>query len=276
MTPTELTELTERKDMSSKTVQEVFSSGGGTQSVCISVLIIQGLLPKPDYAVIADTGRERPAVWEYHHKYVEPALAAVGVTIHRVSKEKYATVDLFGKNGDLLLPAYTNESGDVGKLSPFCSNEWKKRVCERFLRLEHGVATKHQRKWIGFSLDEAPRAIKMMKSPEFKNGLIRFPLFDDVPKRREQSIAHVLDFGWPQPPRSACIQCPNQDDDEWRDLRDNWPDAFAEAVALDYAVRLKDPNAFLHRSCVPLDKVDFSNPTNQSQQKPCDSGLCFL
>jgi hypothetical protein len=34
---------------------EVFSSGGGTQSACISALIVQGLLPKPDIFAIADT-----------------------------------------------------------------------------------------------------------------------------------------------------------------------------------------------------------------------------
>jgi len=39
---------------------EVFSSGGGTQSISITALIIQGRLPKPDFTVIADTGREMP------------------------------------------------------------------------------------------------------------------------------------------------------------------------------------------------------------------------
>lgn len=36
----------------------VWSSGGGTQSSAIAVLILKRLLPRPDRAVIADTGRE--------------------------------------------------------------------------------------------------------------------------------------------------------------------------------------------------------------------------
>jgi len=39
---------------------EVFSTGGGTQSTAIAGLIVQGLLPKPEICVIADTGREMP------------------------------------------------------------------------------------------------------------------------------------------------------------------------------------------------------------------------
>jgi hypothetical protein len=38
--------------------RRLWSSGGGTQSTAIAVLILQGRLPKPDLAVIVDTERE--------------------------------------------------------------------------------------------------------------------------------------------------------------------------------------------------------------------------
>ena len=36
----------------------IWNYGGGAQSCAIAVLILQGRLPKPDFAVIADTGRK--------------------------------------------------------------------------------------------------------------------------------------------------------------------------------------------------------------------------
>ena len=43
----------------------VWSYGGGTQTAAIAVLILQGRLPKPDIAVMADTGREIASTWDY-------------------------------------------------------------------------------------------------------------------------------------------------------------------------------------------------------------------
>lgn len=239
-------------------------------------MILTGELPRPDYALIVDTGRERSAVWDYHHHFVEPALAKIGITIHRVKKTEWATVDIYAGNGDLLLPAYTNESGEIGKLPTFCSNEWKKRVSERFLR-SLGVPTNEQRKWIGFSLEEAQRVIKMRQGADFRAGLIRFPLIEDVPLRRHQAIQRVLDYGWPTPPRSACWMCPNASDDEWRELKEQYPNDFHQAVMLEREVRLKDQHAFFHSSCGPLDEVDFCLPPQMQlfQPRPCDRGMCF-
>lgn len=264
-------------------MMQVFSSGGGTQSVAIAALIVQGRLPKPDCAVIVDTERERQVVWDYHHTYVEPALASVGVTIHRVPKSRYATVDLFGgKNGDsLLLPVFTNQSaGEPGKMPGFCSNEWKVRVLERFLREEHGIPTADQRRWIGFSLDEMKRALRMMKGADYAAGRVHFPLIEAVPMRRAQSIRFVMEeMGWPEPPRSACWNCPNQSDAEWISLP---PDEFAAAVALEREFRKIDPFAWLHEECIPLDQVDFAaialrkSAQGQLFERACDSGACFI
>lgn len=49
----------------SKRVLEVWSCGGGVQSVAIGALIVGGKLPMPDVAVIADTGRETGRTWAY-------------------------------------------------------------------------------------------------------------------------------------------------------------------------------------------------------------------
>lgn len=256
---------------------EVFSSGGGTQSCAIAALIIQGRLPKPDIAVIADTGLERGSTWEYMDRYVAPGLASVGIEMKRLHKADYAyTHDgCFNRKGTLLVPAFTSQSGEPGKMSGFCSKWWKSEVVDNWLSRECGVKRSMRRKWIGFSLDESTRALRMMNGEEWKGGLIRFPLINDIPLRRRDSIKLVEEMGWPTPPRSACYMCPNQSDAEWRDLKENRPEEFQQAVELEREIREKDPFAWLHQSCQPLDQVSFDQPEDLFS-RACDSGACFI
>lgn len=255
-----------------KALTEIFSSGGGTQSACIAALIIQGRLPKPDFAVIVDTEREHPAVWQYHDSVIKPELASVGVAIHRVPKSEFATVDLWSKGkGGTTLPVFF----EGGKAPTHCSNEWKVRVLNRFVR-SLGVPTERQRRWIGFSLDEGSRYTRMKLGPDAAKGRIRFPLIEDVPLTRQQAIREVEKMGWPRPPRSACWMCPNHTQREWRDLKLNWPVEFQMAVELEREVRAKEPQSFFHQSKLPLDEVDFGNEDDLFSGVRCNSGMCFV
>jgi hypothetical protein len=243
---------------------QVWSSGGGTQSVAIAALIVKGRLPKPDFAAIADTGREKSYTWWYHDSVVVPALRAIGLTLHRVAKEKYATVDLV-RGTDVLIPAFTDESGSIGKLSNFCSNEWKRRVIDRWLR-DKGVGA-HVR-WIGFSKEEQSRIVRLRTS---EGKAVRFPLFDDIPMGRTECLELVANMGWPEPPRSACWMCPNQSDLEWMQ---NTAEDQSKAEDVDRQIRQLDPNVFLHRSMSPLSEVTFR--PKSIRRASCDSGQCFV
>ncbi len=249
---------------------EILSSGGGTQSACIIALVVQERLPRPDGIAIVDTEREHPAVWEYHDSVIVPELAKVGLEIHRIPKSEFATVDWF-KSGTVIMPVFRLGGG---KASTFCSNEWKLRVLNRFWSKKMGIPTNQQRRWIGFSMDEASRYYRMKESDDFKRGRIRFPLIDDIPLMRHEAIKVVKDMGWPDPPRSACWMCPNHTETEWRNLKVHFPDAFQKAVELEREVRIKEPESFFHRSCVPLDEVDFGNEGDLFRS--CDSGMCFV
>ena len=262
-------------------VANIFSSGGGTQSAAIAALIVQGRLPKPDFVCIVDTERERKTTWQYLDAVIRPALRSIGVEVHRVRKSEWGSkpahgVDYLSHNGNtLLLPAFTSQTGEAGKLTGFCSNTWKVETRERYCREALGVPTKQQRAWIGFSLDEVRRAVRMMKGEDYTAGLIDFPLIHGVPMRRQASIALVEKMGWPTPPRSACWNCPNQSDGEWRDLKLNHPDEFAAACALEIEVQKVDPFAWFHVSCVPLSEVDFTAPEDLFADRACSSGGCF-
>jgi hypothetical protein len=201
-------------------------------------------------------------------KVITPALKSVGVMLHRVKKSEYATVDLYGgeDGATLLVPAFTNQSGEIGKLSNFCSGEWKKRVVQRWINAQ-GV--KQAETWLGISTDEMGR----IQKDTGKKWKTRYPLIEQAMNRGD-CVALVNRMGWPEPPRSSCWNCPNHTQHEWKDIRDNKPLDWSMAVQFDRDIRVKDKNAFLHHDCIPLEFADLSEKNGVLFQH-CDSGLCY-
>ena len=241
---------------------EVWASGGGVQSAAIAALIVRGEF-RPDLAVIVDTEREQSTTWAYMDAVIAPALASVGVKLHRVSKSEFATVDLYGgKDKDtLLMPVFTNQSGEIGKLPTYCSNEWKTRVMQRWVRAQ-GI--KKHITWLGISSDEKRR---------MRAGNYRHPLIEKSMNRGD-CVALVAAMGWPQAPRSSCWNCPNHTQEEWRDIKENKPLDWQKAVHFDTEIRKRDQHAYLHPDCKPLVDADFTDE-NAALFSHCDSGMCF-
>lgn len=84
----------------------IWSNGLGTQSTALAILIAQGKLPRPVMAITADTGREHDDSFSYAEELTFPLLRSLDIQIE-VARHDLATVDLYGKNGDILIPAYT-------------------------------------------------------------------------------------------------------------------------------------------------------------------------
>ena len=259
-------------------LKQVWSCGGGTQSIAIGALIIQGKLPVPDVAVIADTGREAAATWHYLTTVLEPAMAGVGLEIVRIAAAEWSYYhktghDLFNQQGTLRIPAFSTQTvGAVAKLPGYCSSAWKQEPIDRWLR-SLGIKKSEAQIWIGYSSDEQRRWAKKMASEDYKRGLIRIPLVDDIPTTRNGCISIISGMGWPVPaPKSRCWMCPHQNDAEWLELS---PEEFRAAIDLERDIRKRDPHAWLHRQCVPLDQVDFSKPEDLFS-RACDSGACFV
>ncbi len=235
----------------------IWSSGGGTQSTAIAVLIAQGKLPVPEQAVIADTGRESSETWWYLDNYVRPLLYTVGLEV-KVAPHSLATVDMYAADGKPLIPMFTQD----GMMSTFCSNEWKKRVVNRWLRQpERAYGPKNPTiEWIGFSKNEIGRC----KPSDVAWIETQWPLIMGygVCVNRQQCIQIVEDAGLPTPPRSACVMCPYKSDAEWLHQQTNWPQDHLHAIQIDREIREADSlNAlWLHKSRKPLDEVDFSEP----------------
>jgi len=247
----------------------VFSYGGGRQTVAMCIMIAKEVLPRPDVVIMADTGRENPMTWEYLEKYTRPLLGGMGIEF-AIAGHDLATVDLYGHNGQLLLPVF---AADGGKLSSFCSNEWKKRVVNRWLRKRNfteGV------KWLGLAHDERRRWAKLMGVTEGK-WKIECPLVD-LMINTDSCLQIVENYGWPLPHQSSCWMCPHKRNAEWREIRDNHPNKWEEACAIDEETREADSHGgvFLHRTLVPLRNADLDTEESKETIRQCSLGLCFL
>ena len=252
---------------------QVWSCGGGTQSAAIAALIIQGRLPKPDIALMVDTGRERESTWSFLNSWIKPSLREVGVDLCIISKEKYAGYDLYSHADGILLPGFSTQSGGVGKLSNFCSDKWKREVTSRYLR---DVGVEQARLWIGISLDEMRR----VRTQRLQWLELWYPLIFAVQMTRPECRLLALCMGWPEPPHSCCWMCPNMGDAEWLDMKVNWPHDFAQACALELEIRQRDAHFWLNARCIPLGEIDFTvpitGPSDQFALFGCASGHCFV
>lgn len=257
--------------MSEKDRKIVFSYGGGIQTVAISILIGKGKLPTPDYIVMADTGREGQRTFEYINQFINPFfMSTIGREV-QIASHELATVDLFAHNDDLLLPVYT----ETGKLPTFCSTEWKENVIKRWLR-QQGVESCTA--WLGFSFDESDRIRRRMnRKTQLKWYQADFPL-SNLMLSRADCKQIIIDHGWPLPPKSACWMCPNRDNADWRDLKENSPDEFQKAVELEKEIQEWDDTIWLHEDRTPLDQVDFYTPDKMKSRSSgqCGLGYCFI
>lgn len=111
------------------------------------------------------------------------------------------------------------------------------------------------------SLDELDR-MRVSKTKWIRN---HYPLCLDVKKRRYECLLLIEEFGLPKPPNSCCWMCSNMRNSEWKQMKKTDPQDFEQAIIMDQFIREKDAinkkgNIYLHRSRVPLNDVDLSEP----------------
>lgn len=251
-----------------KEVTVILNYGGGRQTVAICVLIAREILPRPDVIVMADTGRENPSTWEYLEQHMKPFLQRHGLAVE-VAPHSLATVDLYSGNGDLLLPVFTN----TGKLRTYCSNEWKRRVVDRYLRAKEITSGT---RWIGFAFDEKRRWKGMHDTTE--GQWTTFCPLVDLMCNTATCLKIIERAELPMPHHSACWMCPHKRNSEWRFIRDNYPDKWQEAIAMDEEVRENDErhSVFLHHDRVPLGEANIDVDESENKVQQCTLGACFV
>jgi hypothetical protein len=254
----------------------VLSLGAGVQSTTLALLAVEDVLPKPDAAIFADTGWEPRAVYD-HLARLTTVLVGAGIPVHRAQHGDLRR-DTVETTSFMRLPAFVQGAdGRAAMLRRQCTERYKMDPIRRQIRLLLGARTSTvgsvltppagatAEQWVGFSTDEVGR-IKDHDEPAYLRT--RYPLIE-LGMSREDCTRWLGARGWTVA-KSACIGCPFHGNRQWRDLRDNHPDEWADAVEFDRAIRertFKGPQGvpFLHRSLLPLDQVDLRTSAEHAQ-----------
>lgn len=240
----------------------VLSLGAGVQSTVLALMACDGTLAKPDAAIFADTGWEPQRVYD-HLDQLSIVLNEAGIPLYVVSsgtlradaldpEHRYCSVPYFVRNPD----------GSEGMGRRQCTSEYKLKPIKVKVRellgyphptpVPRGVFAEQ---WIGFSTDEIHRVRDTL---DVQYSRPRHPLLE-LGMSRKDCLRWLAARGWSSVAKSACIGCPFHGNAQWRDLRDNSPQEWADAVAFDEAIRKGgarglplNGEAFLHRSRIPL------------------------
>jgi len=260
------------------TEYHVLSLGAGVQSTALYLKFARGeMSAKLDAAIFADTQEEPAAV--YQHMAWLRSLGGPPILTGTAGKLGDDLVHGLNSTGQrfVSIPAFTTGDGGetVAKVKRQCSKEYKTEVIGRVLRREvlglapgrspRGVVVNQ---YIGISLDEAGRAARMMRVVKVPRYIRRrFPLIE-ANLTRQDCVTYLADRVPHETPRSACVFCPYHNDYAWHRLKTEAPEDFARAVEVDHSLRGDGSAAnrrlnqalYLHRSCQPLEVVQF-NPT---------------
>jgi len=266
----------------------ILSLGAGVQSSTMALMAALGeIKPMPACAIFADTQAEPGSVYRWLD-WLEKQLP---FPVHRVTKGNIIetiTTTRQRKDGTgwyvcSNIPAFVvNPDGSRGIIPRQCTVNFKIEPIRKKAR-EVGNIRRGQKEigvvqWIGISCDESHR-MKPSREAWQEN---RWPLVD-LRMTRADCLRWMEERGFPTPPRSSCIFCPFHSAAEWRRLQLDEPAEFARAVDIEkrfQAAKRKGGihgEIFLHRSCVPLDQVDFRSPLEREQGVPwgneCE-GVC--
>ena len=262
----------------------VISLGAGVQSSTMALMAAEGVLPKVDCAIFADTGYEPKAVYRYLEflKKILPYPVYV-VSKGNIKKDMLDSID----NGTRFptAPFFTQAeiTGKKGMLRRQCTADYKIVPIRKKIRElcgikygKHFPKNKYVEQWIGISTDE----IQRMKPARDKYILNRHPLIE-AKMSRQDCIDYLKKEKIPLPEKSACIVCPYHNDAYWHFMKNERPEEFADAVEFDKNIRTGSRNIrdklYLHRSCKPLDEVEFNKKENDKQldmfNNECE-GMC--
>lgn len=256
----------------------IINLGAGVQSSTIALMAAhREITPMPDLAIFADTGAEPKKVYEWLN-FLETKLPFRVVRVASGNLRDEINGWSAGTNRIDARPPFFTSGG--GMLRRQCTYDYKiapiRKAVREFIGLGKGQRGGKEivvTQWIGISTDEASR----MKPSRDSYIKTRWPLIE-AGLSRADCLKWMELHGYPKPAKSACTFCPYHDNAMWRDMRDNDPESWADAVAIDATIRKGDSQRwYLHRDCVPLAEVDLRTKEQAGQQTMFDEeceGMC--
>lgn len=263
----------------------VISYGGGVQSTALIVLVAQGLIPPVDAALFSNVGddSEHPATLAYVRDVAAPWANTRGVKVHelyRVGKdfEPRTLMNLLATENTPSIPVRLSNGAPAQRS---CTNHFKVRVIEKWLRENGATKQAPADVLIGISTDEIQR-VNTKQVNAYQTKL--FPLID-LGLNRDACIGIITDVGLPVPPKSSCFFCPFKRVQQWQEMRRDEPELFAKSADLEdsinerRAARGKD-SVYLTRLLIPLRDITEAQDMLPGFDSPdidsCDEGVCWV
>lgn len=259
-------------------MMNIISLGAGVQSSTMALMAAHGeITPMPDCAIFADTQWEAGRVYSWLEwlKWEIRPIPVYRVTAGDLRADLLASLNTIGQRFAAVPWFIRMPNGEQGMGRRQCTKEYKLRPIQRkIVELMGGRPKGGASLWIGISIDEAAR-VKPSRVQYISN---RWPLIEKSMSRAD-CLGWMKRNGYREPPRSSCIGCPFHNDNEWRSVKAD-PTDWASAVEVDKAIRHQPKfkgEQYAHRSCIPLDQVDFSTDEDRGQlnmfNNECE-GMC--
>lgn len=269
----------------------VLSLGAGVQSTVLALMAEHGEfgLPKPDIAIFADTQWEPRAVYDHLQWLKDQVSFEIRTVTAGNIKENLQNGIMPDKSKFIGIPIFlAKDNGEKGLMRRQCTTKYKLQPIHQELRKILGLkprqpVPKHSKieMWVGISVDEISRA-----KPSQERWIDKkFPLVDLGLSRNQLHKWFQDNYPGRVLPKSACIGCPYHSDAVWKDMKENAPDDFIEAVHVDIDLRsntkitmlIPGAQGYLHSSRKPLALVDFKETKGYQDQmnEECE-GLCGI
>ena len=261
----------------------VVSLGAGVQSSVMALMADDGAFgPVPDFAIFADTGWEPPHVYAQ----VEWLDSQLSYPVYRAAHPKMSLRDsvatITSNSGDvgfIDIPVFLSQDG-MSKRQ--CTRNWKITPIRRKVRQLLGVGPHDPvdvvvQQMIGISTDEIAR----MKDSGVQYVINCFPLVEAGMSRRDCLDWWAKHYPGRQLAKSACVGCPYQSPARWVHTKREYPEIFADLVAIDANLRESairhSREAFLHSARLPLAEAVALTEAQASDSDAFDNeceGIC--
>ena len=250
----------------------------GVQSTALYLMSSLGYIERADYAIYADLKSEKPTTedlvkylldWKKYNNGIEIIIQDADIYsdlikgVNRYNK-KFVTIPAFSKSG--------------GMIQRQCTFEYKIKTVNSKIRELHKLKYRQRMKptelWLGISTDEIQRAkVSQMYNVEYK-----YPLIDGQISRSECK-SFLEERGFHNVPKSSCVFCPYQQNRQFKEIKENYPEQWKKVVAVDEAIRNssikgKDDPIFLHRSRKPISEAYLQQ--DQEELFMCEEGFCGI
>ena len=263
---------------------KVLSLGVGVQSTALYLMSSMGYkVPRADVAIFSDPGAEsldtyKTLKWLQKWKKQNNGIPIV------VNNEKNLYKDIIEQvNTDKKIPSMPLHL-DSGVLAlRQCTGRYKIEPVMKSTRALHNLKPRQRmlptEMWLGISLDE----IERMKESTAYNVKYFYPLIYHSMTRKD-CIDFFKNNDFPVPAKSGCVFCPYTSNKTWSKLKKNNPEDFKIAVKADKALRnipdkikgWEGRKMYIHKSCVPLEDIDFGDTQLEMFEGYDCEGYCGL